>query len=537
MKERIQQIPKSFLEFWNKYTSRQKTIIICVLCGLILAIAALVWFLNKPTYVKLQVFENVEDASAMATSLKDNSISYKTSSDGKTIYVDEDHATDAIYLMGDSDLISSGMSWDDALTSSMSTTESEKSTKRRLALQNDIRNTLCGFSFVSDATVFIDEPNSEYSIIGEESIVSISASLDLKEGEAESVTAAQYETIAGWLANVVGTDIENVSIIDTDGNNLYSTVSSESLGGAVNSTQEYREKLCNTFATNIEKILLKNNYDDVTVSTEGLEFDARQIEELKTDYSIDEGREYGYPGGIYNYSSTGTSGSGGIPGTDPNDDDTDVMIQNGSNSNSETTLDKLTDILTDSVVTNTKYESRAIDKDNSTLGIVAIRYRVYKEEDLEKSGQLEGMTFEEFVEANSEITTIEVSEDELALVAAASNIPVSSIHITAYEQPVFQEKTTTRGSLTRNILMAVLALLIIALLIFVVFRGTAPVEVEEAEPELSVEQLLATTKENQSLEDIEFSATSETRKMIEKFVDENPEAVAQLLRNWLNEGW
>ncbi len=74
-------------------------------------------------------------------------------------------------------------------------------------------------------------------------------------------------------------------------------------------------------------------------------------------------------------------------------------------------------------------------------------------------------------------------------------------------------------------------------MIFVVLRGTAPVKVADEEPELSVEQLLATTKENQSLEDIEFSDKSETRKMIEKFVDENPEAVAQLLRNWLNDDW
>ena len=73
--------------------------------------------------------------------------------------------------------------------------------------------------------------------------------------------------------------------------------------------------------------------------------------------------------------------------------------------------------------------------------------------------------------------------------------------------------------------------------IFVVVRGTAPVKVSEEEPELSVEQLLATTKENQSLDDIEFSDKSETRKLIEKFVDENPEAVAQLLRNWLNDEW
>ncbi len=39
------------------------------------------------------------------------------------------------------------------------------------------------------------------------------------------------------------------------------------------------------------------------------------------------------------------------------------------------------------------------------------------------------------------------------------------------------------------------------------------------------------------MEDIEFSDKSAARVQIEKFVDENPEAVAQLLRNWLNEDW
>ena len=85
--------------------------------------------------------------------------------------------------------------------------------------------------------------------------------------------------------------------------------------------------------------------------------------------------------------------------------------------------------------------------------------------------------------------------------------------------------------------MIILTVLIIALLIFVILRGASPLAAEDEEPELSVEQLLATTKENQSLDDIEFSDKSETRKMIEKFVDENPEAVAQLLRNWISDDW
>lgn len=58
------------------------------------------------------------------------------------------------------------------------------------------------------------------------------------------------------------------------------------------------------------------------------------------------------------------------------------------------------------------------------------------------------------------------------------------------------------------------------------------------EEELSVESLLESTKENQDqLEDIGYNEKSETRILIEKFVEENPEAAASLLRNWLNEEW
>ena len=58
------------------------------------------------------------------------------------------------------------------------------------------------------------------------------------------------------------------------------------------------------------------------------------------------------------------------------------------------------------------------------------------------------------------------------------------------------------------------------------------------EEELSVESLLESTKENQEpLEDISYNEKSETRLLIEKFVEEKPEAAASLLRNWLNEEW
>ena len=56
-------------------------------------------------------------------------------------------------------------------------------------------------------------------------------------------------------------------------------------------------------------------------------------------------------------------------------------------------------------------------------------------------------------------------------------------------------------------------------------------------PELSVEDMLQSTPPEPEVENIDVETKSDTRKLVEKFVDENPEAAANLLRNWLNEDW
>jgi flagellar M-ring protein FliF len=99
-------------------------------------------------------------------------------------------------------------------------------------------------------------------------------------------------------------------------------------------------------------------------------------------------------------------------------------------------------------------------------------------------------------------------------------------------------ETETSSRSINDILQIVLAVLIFILLGYVVFRSTRKQEEKEPEPELSVEALLESTAESQSqLDDIGYTEKSETRILIEKFVDENPEAAALLLRNWLNEDW
>lgn len=537
MQERLKEIPTRVVEFWKKYSSKQKTIIIAVVCVVLVLVGIAAYLASRPTYTKFQEFSKLDDANAMANALDDEGITYKASDDGLTLYVQKDDMTDALYAMSDNNLVDTGYTWDKAFDNSMSTTESEKSQKRVLALQSEIQKSLVQYSFIDDADVFIDVPEQTYSVLDEEEKTSITALISVGESKKEQLTSDTAEALAGWLANTVGTDTEHVIINDIDGRCVYNGATSDALGGSIaGGSTEYCEKLRNNIASNITKLLVKGGYDDIQVGTQGIRFNMSKVETLTKKYSVADGREYGYPTNFYSYESEGGSGSGGEPGTASNDDDTDYVIDDSGSTSSSLKIEKLQDLLTDETIENIKQETPAIQYDESSLGIVALRYHVYDEAQLEADGTLDNMTFEEFMAANSDRTQITLSADELDTIAMASGVDAANISVVAYEVPKFVEKAET-GRTVADYLMIILAVLIIALLIYVVIRGTAPVKVSEEEPELSVEQLLATTKENQSLDDIEFSDKSETRKMIEKFVDENPEAVAQLLRNWLNDDW
>lgn len=541
MREKVKEIPEKFKVFWDKYTSKQKTIVIAIICVVLIAIGVVAWLASRPTWSKFQVFDSVDDANTMTKALDDQSITWKASSDGKTIYVHQDDMTNALYAMSDNGLTDRGYTWDAAFDNSMSTTESEKDQKRVLALQSEIRQSLIQYKFIDDANVFINVPETTYTVLSsddaETAKTSITASIELNDKNKDLLDDKTAETLAYWLANTVGTDVKNVIINDTDGKCIYNGNTSDGLGGVLTGgSTEYCNKLRNTIADNVTTLLIRCGYDDAQVGTDGIQFDMNKIETLTKEYSVDDGREYGYPTNLYTYSSKGASGNGGTPGTDSNDSDTDYVNNSSSGTSNTVDVQKLTDLLTNEKVQNIKQETPAIKLADSSLGIVVRKYTVYKEDDLKADGTLDKTTWDQFISQNNKISTTTVSTDEINLISAATGVSANKITVLAYNVPQFVSSTKSSNGIS-NYLMIILTVLIIALLIFVILRGASPLAAEDEEPELSVEQLLATTKENQSLDDIEFSDKSETRKMIEKFVDENPEAVAQLLRNWLNDEW
>ena len=63
MVERLKVLLERFLEFWNRYTSKQKTVIICVAAAVIFTLAVLFAVFSRTQYTQLEVFETTPDAA------------------------------------------------------------------------------------------------------------------------------------------------------------------------------------------------------------------------------------------------------------------------------------------------------------------------------------------------------------------------------------------------------------------------------------------------------------------------------------------
>ena len=237
------------------------------------------------------------------------------------------------------------------------------------------------------------------------------------------------------------------------------------------------------------------------------------------------------------YNAENVNGVSGIPGTDTNEDDETTYVTQDNTNSSSTITEETRDYLPNEEITTSTNIPGAIKYDESSISVTAINYVVMKEENYDKAANGD-VDWNDYKIANTEPVNLDVPEEMINVVAKATGIAASNVAMAAYTQYVFIDKTGANITVT-DILQIVTILIILGLLAFIVIRSMWTSKKTEEEPvpeELSVEQLLESTPE-ETLEDIEMDTGSETKRLIEKFVDENPEAAATLLRNWLNEDY
>ena len=530
MADRLKAIPVRILEWWNKFTSKQKTIIICIAAGVIIALAILVTVITRPQYELLANCESTKEASEITGLLDGAGITYTVSDDGYQIKVLKEQISDANLLLGANNIPSAAYGIDNVTNGGFSTTESDKQKRYKLYMEGQMESDLVRFEAVKKADVQLSLPENDGTLLSknEESYASIILELEGEFTQENATAMAQFVKTALGNENA-----NNITILDSQGNLLFSGEDSYSITGNASNQLSVKQQAERLVRNEVKTVLLgTNQYDNIEVAS-NLALDFSSTELTEHDFSAPDGQTQGMVSHEDIFSAENVNSSGGVPGTDSNSEITYEMQDNENSSSTQS--EESRDYLPNERIMSQTIPPGLIKYDESSISVTAITYNVQKEEDIRDQGLLDGITWEEYKANNGARVLQPVDENMINVVSKATGIAVENIAMVAYEEPLFIDREGMNIRAT-DVIQVVLIIIILGLLAFVVFRSMRGEKAVEEEEELSVEDLLQSTPES-TVEGIAVEEWSETRKMIEKFVDENPEAAASLLRNWLNEDW
>ena len=534
MADKLKEIPGKILEWWNKFTNRQKTIIVIIAAAVVFTFVIVIYTFTKPEYIRLGTYENTTTAAEIVEILDGAGITHRELADALTVEVQSGQVAQAKLAIAAEGYVPDDLKYSDYVQSGMSTTSADRNNQYPLFLAKYMENTFRQATPVKDVSVGLTlaQNTGRLSETKQESHAYIQVTVD------ESFTAANATAMAKGAATFLGNDsTANITIVDQNFNILYAGGDEYSTMGIASSMQELKNQAALWMTNQVKKVLLgTKQYMTIEVASH-LDVDFSDYTQRVTEYYTNNENGNGQITHQDLYNLESTNGVEGVPGTDSNGEDLTGYVNPDSSGGTTTSSESSTEYQPNVSETVTNGPAGSIRYENSSLSVSMIRYREYNEETVEKQGLLDVISWEEFKEQNRDSIKQEVDEDFFRLVANASGISEDKITIVAYEEPVFYDKEGFSLSAT-DITSIVMIILILALLLFVVLRSMGPrKKAVEEEQELPVEEILQSTQPEATVEDIDVEAKSDTRRMVEKFVDENPEAAANLLRNWLNEDW
>ncbi len=533
MVDKLKEIPKRIWDWWNHFTSKQKTIIIGLSASVIFALAILVFVTSRPQYKDLISCETTAQAAEIVEVLEGAGIQHKVSTNGLEITVETSQESVARLALGSAGFVSDAYSPEEALAGGLTSTAADKEKLWGVYLQSQFESDLAALNNVKSAKVRFYIPDRDGTLSSKREEASAYIQLEL-DGTFTSANAANVaKAAASFLGN---SSTAEITIVDFDANLLFAGGDDYTIAGVANSLQELQNQAELTVENQVKRVLLgTNQYSNVEV-TGHLRMDYASYQETVKEYYANDDRTEGMKAHEELFESENTNDGGGIPGTDSNGEAGNITyVDPDYGGSSSTQTESVTDYLPNESSVYKELAAGSIDYNASSISIATITYKEYREEEVKAQGLLKEMSWEEYKLANGDDVKREVDEEFYKMVANATGIPEDKITIVSYISPLFYDKAGVGFGWT-DVASIIMLVLIIGLLAFVVFRSMrATIEVTEEE-ELSVENLLQSTPE-ETLDDIDLEAKSATRKLIEKFVDENPESAASLLRNWLNEDW
>lgn len=539
MQEQVQKYLNPIKDKWSGLERDQKMKIVIAVLVLAISLAAFMYITLRPKQTVLKGNLNYSDIGEIEKVLDENTIKYTTTSD--SIIVDEKDVNRANVILATAGVPTSGngYTYTDAFSNSgMTTTDSVKKESFRLAAQTSIEQSLEMLDGVQDAKVTIVPQQNNNYFVKDQAPASANVVLKTSKEISKNEGLIMARTVA---LSVEGLTLDNIEITDQNFTPIYSgddQVSSISIA----TTAYEQEQLRGQNIANAVKLTLKPLYSEVFVNP-NVVMDWDEEVESRVDYTTPD--QNATNTGFVDSTITDKSNYTGTtpmeaPGTATNGQPTTYDTGNSDSSTASTNKGQ-TEYIYNESSKQIRKQPGIVNDDKSSIAVTVYNNKIYDEKVLKDSGELDNlnMTWEQYKASIPESTALTI--DPVLQDSIAKGTGITNVSFIGYEVPVFIDETKTPVDIRQIIMFVVLALLILMLALGLI-RNTQREEITEVEPELSVEDLLLSTqieeeREIQRLKEIEFNADNETKKQIDKFVTEKPDAVAQLLRNWLSEDW
>ena len=122
MAEKLKGVLGKILEWWNKFTSKQKTIIVAITAVVILTLAIIIYAFSRPQYERLGTYETSKEGAEVISILEENGIAHQESDDLMSISVEKGKLSAAIYALAEGGYKAGALEYKDVVDTGMSIT-------------------------------------------------------------------------------------------------------------------------------------------------------------------------------------------------------------------------------------------------------------------------------------------------------------------------------------------------------------------------------------------------------------------------------
>ncbi len=511
MAELLNKIKNYITERFGDFDQKKKIMLIGGSLLLVVIVTALILMVTSEEYVVLASNLTLDEAAAIDQELENLNIPSRDN-DTTEILVPKDRLSEAKMSLSIAGVYNKkDFSWTEAFNqSSITMTSTEKNKMYLLAQATALAQSIETIDTVEDAVVNLYVPDDSSFLLNEDMNSRASAVIRPK-GSAE-LSPDQVNGIKMILLNSVkGLSEENISIIDNTGRELTKSSSFDEdyqANSQYDLKTEIENRLKDNLTTFLENIYGRKNIK--VMPSVVLDFDSQETVSTVFEPPNEE-ENLGLVRSMSEVSEKVVDGTtGGAPGTDSNGGNTEYDEITGTQSDFEKSSRNLNYELNEINTRVTKARGTISD---ISLAVI-VNTKALEDELLTEEHRQQ---IENLVSASAGINTSVVEVSGMAFVDELDAFDL----VSSTEQP----------SGFNLILIAGVVLIFVIAIGLVVFYMRSKAKVRETELEQKVEEQQEALDEIHTQDD----DASSPKYQINKFIDKNPEAVAQLLRAWINE--